>query len=183
MTRIEIERGLDELESHAEILDDSRDTIGNERVRISGILMRAGRLHAAAQRLRAESAYEVQEAKDALRHAETMLYLRYREQLADTDAKTGRVKHPTEKTLDSEVEQDARWISKRDHLRDVELAALDVRELDDRARALLEALRVKAQMLGSLAADHRAEISSDPQLRREALEDREHRELTRELAR
>lgn len=151
------------------------ESLRDASLKISAELARAGWLKATARREHALAKQRVVEIEEELKRVDAALYLQFREEMASEDSK-GKKKSPTESTISSAI------ISSDEHelvlgdLRDARLYEIDMQHLVDLTWDLVEALKVRSSMINSLAADRRAELSTDFLLRKQAQEAAEDRD-------
>jgi hypothetical protein len=141
--------------------DINLQQIEQEYARISSMIMRAGKLKSNAKRDVGEAKVDLSRAGMTLEQVEGLLYLKYRNDpdLATEDSK-GKIKLPTEGTINSAMRQDEQWVEAKEAVHDCELAVVDAQHTFDLCWEALEALKAKKDMINNVAADRRTELKS-----------------------
>lgn len=159
----------------ADTLKASYESLRDASLSISAQLARAGYLKANARRDHSLTKQRVVELEEELKRIDATLYLRFREEMAAADSK-GKMKPPTEGTISAAILASDEHEFVLSDLRDARLAEIDAHHLVDLTWDLVEALKVRSTMINSLAADRRAELSTDFLLRKQAQEAAEDRD-------
>lgn len=162
-------------ETYAEIPGTNYAAVQESFLRISSQQARVGKVKSDFKRLLGEAKCALEEAKTELGRVHALLYLKLRETNMGEDSK-GKPKPPSETTLNSLILQEERYQEAQAELHACELSVVDAQHAFDRAYEACEAVKTKRDALNSLAADRRAELATDPNLRKMAREDREERE-------
>lgn len=150
----------------------NRDNIEAEYTRVSADLAYWGFQKAKAYRVLGEAKVALEEEEYEMERTEALLYARFREELKEPNSKDKLVP-PSEATINSHVVTAPEYEKAKARYFAAKLAVVDAQGCFDELYATTNAVDVKKEMLISIGADRRAELNSDPNLRKMAREARD----------
>ncbi len=146
----------------------SYEALRDAALMISSQLARAGWLKAQARHAHGYAKARVAECEDNVKRSDAAQYLLFRATIDGGQDSKGNNKLPTEGTISAAIAASDEHELAMDDLRDSRLAEVDAQHLVDLGWDLVEALKHRSSMINSLAADRRAELSTDFLLRKQA---------------
>lgn len=161
---------LDEIRGYVEIDAANPMLLQQEYIRLPAQMSRVGRFKSNAKRALGEARVSLDEAKHDLERTEAVLFLKYRETLDNGNDSKGNPRAPTEAQIKAAIVNDKRRVEVKQAVLDAELSVVDAQADYDHAWEEMESIKAKKEMLVSLGADRRAELGSDPSLRRQSRE-------------
>ena len=150
----------------------NKENIEAEYTRVSADLAYWGFQKAKAYRDLGQAKVTLEEEEFEVERVEAMLYARFREELKEPNSKEKLVP-PSEATINSHVTQAPELAKAKARYFEAKLAVADAQYHFDELYATTNAVEVKKEMLISIGADRRAELNSDPNLRKMAREARD----------
>lgn len=150
----------------------NRENIEAEYTRVSADLAFWGYKKAQAFRELGQAKVSLEEEEFEVKRVTGLIYIKFREELKEPNSK-GVPTPPSEGTINSHVLNAPEVAKAQARYYEARLAVTDAQHKFDELYATCNAVEVKKEMLVSIGADRRAELNSDPNLRRMAREARD----------
>lgn len=171
-----LEREIAEAYNLNRVMKGDHEALRDAALSVSAELARAGWLKGQALRDHGMAQLAVVQAEEDVKRFEALSFVKLRESLDGGKDSKGRPKPPTVDQISASVRTEPQVEEARMDLQDTRLAEVDAKFLTNLCWDLVEAYKLRGSMINSLAADRRAELSTDNYLKKMAREAREDRE-------